>query len=228
AVALRPGDRRLDLACGTGIVARTAHGAGEGVEVAGVDLNRAMLTVARRIEPAIEWIEGDVGRLPVDDDSYDAATCQMAFMFFPDRSAALAEMARVVRPSGRLAVLVPAAIEAQAAYGPFVDVVVRRTGEAARSMLSTYWNCGDIGAFAALATGAGWKHVAATTPVGVAHFGSIEAFVDTELDATPLGDRIEDDDRTAIVDELRPVLSQWLTDDGLTIPFACNLVAGAA
>ena len=229
AVALREGDRLLDAACGTGIVARTARATwGERVAVTGLDLNQAMLTVAQRADSTIEWIESDVGAMPVDDDSYDAATCQMAFMFFPDRRAALSEMARVVRPDGRLAVLVPAHLEAQDAYGPFVDVAVSHTGDDARSMLSTYWNCGDIEAFTALADAAGWADPDATTPVGVAHFASIEHFVDTELDATPLGERVSDEARAEIVNDLRPELSQYLIDGRLTLPFACHLMTGRA
>lgn len=228
-VNLGPGDRLLDVACGTGIVARTAHDRwGEEIAVTGVDLNQAMLTVAARIEPGIEWVEGDVSSLPMEADSFDAATCQMAFMFFPDRRAALAELARVARPGGRLSILVPATLDLQDAYGPFVDVAVRHSGEDARSMLGTYWNCGDAAAFTRLATEAGWTDAMASTRVGVAHFASIEAFVDTELDATPLGERISDEARAEIVADLRPELSQYLADGRLTLPFACHLVTGKA
>lgn len=235
-VRLASGDRLLDVACGTGIVARTALATwGDQIDVSGVDLNPAMLAVASRIEPGIEWVEGDVGALPMATDTFDAATCQMAFMFFPDRRAALAEMARVVRPGGRLGVLVPAGLDAQDAYGPFVDVVTRHAGDDARAMLGTYWNCGDADAFAALATEAGWSAVEVTTPVGIASFASIEAFVDTELDATPLGERVSDEARTQIVTDLRPELSRHLVtgqshstpaEPVLTLPFACHLMTG--
>ena len=231
AVDLQPGHRLVDVACGTGIVARTARREfGDGVDVTGVDLNQAMLEVARRVEPGIEWVEGDAAALPMEPDTFDAATCQMAFMFFPDRRTALAEMARVVRPGGRLAALVPAGLEAQDAYGPFVDVAVRLSGDEARSMLGTYWNCGDANAFCALAEAAGWSAVSVTTPVGGAQFPSLEAFVDTELDATPLGNRVTDAARAEIAADLRPRLSQYLVDQagdgGLMLPFACHLVTG--
>ena len=232
-VSLDPGDRLLDIACGTGIVSRTAHDTwGGAITVTGVDLNQAMLTVARRMAPAIEWVEGDAARLPMDDDSFDAATCQMAFMFLPDRRGALTEMARVVRPGGRLAVLVPAGLEAQPAYAPFVEVAVGHSGEDARTMLGTYWNCGDADAFTGVATEAGWADAAAVTTLGAARFTSIEAFVDTELDATPLGERITDEARAEIVADLRPELSQYLVDhqrdEELALPFACHLVTGTA
>ena len=113
--------RVLDVACGTGIVARTAAEAlaGSG-QVVGLDLNPAMLAVARRVRPDLEWRQGDVASLPFSDGSFDRVLCQMALMFFPDRRQALREMARVTRPGSVVAVCVPAALEDQPAYAPFV------------------------------------------------------------------------------------------------------------
>ena len=68
AAGVAPGQRVLDVACGTGIVARTASEiVGADGAVVGVDLNEAMLTVARRVAPDLEWRAGDAGALPVDD-----------------------------------------------------------------------------------------------------------------------------------------------------------------
>jgi ubiquinone/menaquinone biosynthesis C-methylase UbiE len=52
----------------------------------GVDLNEAMLTVARRVRPDLEWQQGDVAALPFPDGSFDVVLCQMALMFFPTGS----------------------------------------------------------------------------------------------------------------------------------------------
>src|SRR5215207_6726204 len=117
AAGVAAGQRILDVACGTGIVARTAAdrvGAANGV---GVDLNEAMLTVARRVRPEIDWRQGDAEALPLDDSSVDTVLCQMALMFFPDRVRALREMARVVGRGGTVGVLVPSSLDAQPAYG---------------------------------------------------------------------------------------------------------------
>ncbi|MEM7340530.1 MAG: methyltransferase domain-containing protein [Actinomycetota bacterium] len=226
AADLGPGDHLLDVACGTGIVARTAREQfGSEVTVTGVDLNEAMLTVASRVEPEIDWRRGDVTDLPFERDSFDAAVSQMAFMFFPDRGRALAEMARVVRPGGRLAVVVPSALDVQPAYEPFVDVAVAHTGDEARSMLGTYWNCGDLPAFSALATSNGWSAVTSRTRIGTARFASVQDFVDTEIDGTPLAERISAAQRAAIVADLTPRLAAYETSGGLPIPFACNVVS---
>ena len=135
-----PGQAVLDVACGTGIVARTATDrlAGSG-RVVGVDLNEAMLAVARRLGPELEWQQSDVADLPFPDGSFDAVLCQMALMFFPDRTAALHEMARVTRRGGVVALVVPASLDEQPAYGPFVEMAVGHAGAGARSLLETYW-----------------------------------------------------------------------------------------
>ena len=76
----------------------------------------------------IEWRQGDVAALPFADASFDVVVCQMALMFFPDRAAALAEMARVAGTGGTVAVLVPSALDVQPAYGPFVEMAAQHAG----------------------------------------------------------------------------------------------------
>jgi SAM-dependent methyltransferase len=99
-----PGERVLDVACGTGIVARRA--AARGADATGVDLNAQMLEVARAAEPAIEWIEADAADLPLPDNTFDRVFCHQGLQFFADPSAAIREMRRVLAPGGRLAVSV--------------------------------------------------------------------------------------------------------------------------
>ena len=144
AAAVGPGDRMLDVACGTGVVARAAADrvAPDG-SVTGVDLNPAMLTVARRVAPEIDWRQGDVAALPFDDDAFDVVTCQSAIFFFPDPTGALREMGRVTRPGGRVAVQAFSSLSAQPAYGPWVDMVARYAGPDAVELLGTYWAYGD-------------------------------------------------------------------------------------
>ena len=111
AADLRAGQRVLDVACGTGVVARLAA-ARVGAEgaVAGVDVNPGMIAVARAAtagEPEIEWHEADAGNLPMADRSFDAVLCQMGLQFLPDKRAALREMRRVLDVGGRLTLNVP-------------------------------------------------------------------------------------------------------------------------
>jgi ubiquinone/menaquinone biosynthesis C-methylase UbiE len=105
-VQLTAGERVLDVACGTGCVARlAAERVGGSGKVVGIDLSAPMLAVARRVAPGIEWREGDAGSLPLQDgESFDAALSQQGFQFFADRAAAAREMHRALVPGGRVAI----------------------------------------------------------------------------------------------------------------------------
>ncbi len=121
----RPGERVLDIACGTGIVARTAAGrVGSGGTVVGLDVSAPMLDVARGIAAgeglSIEWREGSAMKLPFPDSAFEVVLCQQGLQFFPDRAAALREMHRVLGPGGRLALSVWRPIEGSPGF--VVDV----------------------------------------------------------------------------------------------------------
>jgi demethylmenaquinone methyltransferase/2-methoxy-6-polyprenyl-1,4-benzoquinol methylase len=102
--AVRPGDRVLDAACGTGDLALADLKAGAG-SVTGIDFSPRMLERARRKHRGIEWIEGDVLALPFAAASFDAATIGFGIRNVADLERALGELRRVLCPGGRLAVL---------------------------------------------------------------------------------------------------------------------------
>jgi len=109
--ALRPGERVLDVACGTGVVARLARErVGDSGAVAGLDANRCMLSVARSVaspKPAIEWHEASAEAIPLADALFDVVLCQLGLQFIADKRGALREMRRVLAPGGRLVLNVP-------------------------------------------------------------------------------------------------------------------------
>jgi SAM-dependent methyltransferase len=222
AAGISPGWRVLDVACGTGVAARAAADAG--ATVIGLDLNEAMLAVARRLRPDIEWRQGDVAELPFEDDSFDAVLCQSALMFFPDPAAALREMARVSKRDGTVAVQVYSSLSAQPGYGPFVEVAARHAGPEAVSLLSTYWIHGDVDELTRLFDSAGLEVTAIRTRLGTARFGSIEEMVRIEVESTPLVNRISDDTYRRIRADAEEALAQFRTDGGVEVPVEGHLV----
>jgi demethylmenaquinone methyltransferase / 2-methoxy-6-polyprenyl-1,4-benzoquinol methylase len=101
--AVAPGSRVLDACCGTGDLALAAERAGG--KVTGLDFSERMLARAREKSQTVEWVLGDVTALPFEDRSFDAVTVGFGIRNVPDLEAGLAELARVVRPGGRVACL---------------------------------------------------------------------------------------------------------------------------
>ena len=101
--AVRPGDRVLDACCGTGDLALAAERVGG--TVTGVDFSERMLVRARAKSGTVDWVLADVMALPFADGSFDAVTVGFGIRNVPDLEAGLAELARVLRPGGRLACL---------------------------------------------------------------------------------------------------------------------------
>ncbi|HEY7072464.1 MAG TPA: methyltransferase domain-containing protein [Acidimicrobiales bacterium] len=227
AAGVASGRKVLDVATGTGIVARTA--ADRGATVTGVDLNEAMLTVARRARPELDWRQGNAQRLPFGDREFDVVVSQMALMFFPDPAAALAEMARVVVPGGTVAVMVPGALDRQAAFAPFVAMAARHAGPEAVDLLTAYFRAGDLDELAGLMGAAGPAVTEQRRVDGTYRAPSVDAFVTTEVESTPLVERMSAETYQQIREEARTVLAPFTAGDGsVAAPFEANLVVAVA
>jgi ubiquinone/menaquinone biosynthesis C-methylase UbiE len=109
ALDLRPGQEVLDLAAGTGTTAFLLAREG-GVNVTGIDLgavqvNKALARASQLgLAQRVSFQVGDAERLPVDDERFDAVVCECAFCTFPDKHSAAGEMARVLRPGGKVGI----------------------------------------------------------------------------------------------------------------------------
>jgi SAM-dependent methyltransferase len=225
AAGVAPGQRVLDVACGTGILARTAaERIGPTGSVVGVDLNPAMLTVARRLRPDLDWRQGDVADLPFVDSTFDVVLCQSALMFFPDATRALREMARVCKPGGTVGVQVYSSLHEQPAYGPWVDMVARHAGPDTVSLLSTYWVHGDLDTLTGRFQSAGLEVADIRTALGTARWDSVDQMVQIEVESSPLVDRISDETYRRIREESRDVLGQYQAANGAAVPIASHLV----
>lgn len=111
-VSLLPGERVLDVACGTGLVTlAAARAVGTGGQVAGIDLSERMVAAAarsarERAVPNVAFTRMDAERLDLPDASFDVALCALGLMYMPDPEQALREMQRVLRPGGRVSLAV--------------------------------------------------------------------------------------------------------------------------
>lgn len=225
AAGVRPGHVILDVACGTGVVAREASNRQGGVgRVVGLDLNEAMLAVARRIRPDIEWRQGDAMALPFEPATFDVVLCQAALMFVPDAQVAMREMARVVKGSGTVGIQVWASRDVQSGFKPFYDVVARHAGPDAVDLIGAYWTLGDLARLRALCAGAGLTIVATTTRTGAIRLPSVDAYVTTEVESTPLIDRISSEVYQQIREEARVALAGFNTDAGFEMPIVGHVL----
>lgn len=229
AAGVRPGHAVLDVACGTGVVTReVADRLGEITAVVGLDLNEAMLTVARRLRPELSWQRGDATALPFPPDTFDVVLCQMALMFF-EPTTALTEMARVARPGGTVAVLVPASIGEQPAYSELVRVVTEEAGPDAAALMRTYWARGDADDLRRWCTEAGLADVEVQTHVRPARFASVDEMVTTEVESTPLAARLDEATYARIRARARDALARFETPERtVAAPLAARVVTSRA
>ncbi len=179
------GDRVLDVGCGTGVVARAcAELVGNRGRVVGLDLSEEMLAVARGVAPHLGWLRGNAGELPFADGSFDRVMSQLALMFFPDRAKAVAEMWRVLRPGGRLAIALAGPLSDVPAYVALIDLVGRHLGEAAASSVASRFVLGDPADLGRIVRSAGVEGFAIETYWGPERFPSPAGFAEAEIRAS--------------------------------------------
>ena len=192
AAGVAPGDRVLDVGCGTGVLAGAASGrVGASGRVVGIDPNEPMLTVARRRPEPVEWWSASAEAIPFAGSTFDRVVSQFALMYFADRARGLAEMARVTAPGGRVAVATWAAAEESPGYAALIDVTGRTLGEAAADALRAPFCLGDATTLGALVA-ASFADVEVRRHHGVARFDSIETMVHTEIRGWTLAATIDD------------------------------------
>lgn len=188
AAELRPGERVLDVACGTGAVTRLAAGrVGPGGTVAGLDPNPAMLAVAREVvrsDTPLSWHEAPAETIPLPDGSFDVALCGMGLQFFSDRAGGLRELRRVLAPGGRLVASLPG--PAPPPLQALEETLAEHAGPEAGAFVALVFSLHDPDELRALATEAGFDPVeVGSRRVGVA-LPSPGAFLWQYVESTPL------------------------------------------
>lgn len=181
------GDRVLDVACGTGVVARAAAGrVAPGGQVTGLDINPAMLAVARAQSSAIDWVAGSALAMPFDEASFDVVLCQLGLQFFPDRAAALSEMHRVLADGGRLGLSVYGPIEHNPATLALAQALDHHLGTGASQTKRAEHVLSYATLVDKLVREAGFCHITISTEQKLVQFSSAAEFVHVQLVATPL------------------------------------------
>ena len=224
AAGIERGQSVLDVACGTGVVAREARR--RTGEVVGLDRNPGMLAVAHRADPGVDWREGSAEALPFPDARFDAVVCQFGLMFFEDRTAALREMWRVLRPGGRLVVAVWDAAERSPGYAGMIALIDRLFGPEVACALRAPFVLGDPAVFAAELEAAG---IAAEieTRAGTARFPSIDDWVRTDVKGWTLAELIDDAGYALLLAAAREELRPFAGPDG-RVAFAAPVHLGVA
>jgi ubiquinone/menaquinone biosynthesis C-methylase UbiE len=223
---LGAGEWALDVACGTGIVARTAASrVGASGKVAGLDKNESMLEVARQasseMHPAIEWRKGNASDIPFPEAAFDVVFCQQGLQFFPDQSAALREIHRVLAPNGRLSLSVLRSIKYNPGYGLLAEILERHLGPDAGMMMRSPFPALSRDELRELITGAGFREVRIILGIGPVRYPSVQALFQYEAASSPLASSLlslEDRVHKALIHDLGEALQVYTDDQGIVFP----------
>lgn len=221
------GDRLLDVACGTGVVARTAAAVvGPDGIVVGADVNPAMLAVARALDDNIDWIDAPAESLPVASGFFDAAVCHFGLMFFTDIDAALGEMARVVRPGRPVVLATWADLSASSGYEAMVRLLDDEVGSDAADALRAPFTIGTESQLGA-ALERTFDHYKVWTEPGVARFPSLESWLRTEIRGWTLSEAIDDEGFDALLEAAQSRLDRFVQPSG-TVTFETPAIMAIA
>jgi ubiquinone/menaquinone biosynthesis C-methylase UbiE len=206
AASLRPGERVLDAACGTGVVTKlAAERVAPGGTVAGLDANPAMLAVARettRSDLSIDWHEAPAEDLPFADDSFDAVLCGMGLQFFSDKEAGVREFHRVLVPGGRLVANVPGPTPPPLEI--MADSLAHHIGPESASFVHAVFSLHDPDDLRNLATQAGFEDVEVRSAVTPLELPPPAEFLWQYVWSTPLAAAVaqaDEEDRAALENE---------------------------
>jgi ubiquinone/menaquinone biosynthesis C-methylase UbiE len=233
-VELSSGDRILDVACGTGIVARVAkERLGETGYVVGIDVSPDMLMVARSVAPTIDWREGNAGALPLRrGELFNVVVCQQGLQFFPDKPAAVEQMRGALASSGRLAVATWRSDDEIPFFLELRHVAERRLG----AIVDQRYSFGDAELLEALLRETGFRDVGSRTVTRTIRFDDGLPFL--RLNAMALigmstaGKGMDSAERKrameALVTESSPLLQDYVDGSGLAFELSTNLAIARA
>jgi SAM-dependent methyltransferase len=228
--ALQPGERVLDLACGTGVVARLAAAkVGPAGHVTGLDINAGMLAVARSLPPpsgaSVTWVEGSAMATNLPDASFEVVLCQQGLQFFPDKSAALGEVRRILVPNGRVLFSV------WKSMAPYIRVVGEALERLVGVEVATKFRVPRVGlpddvALRRLLSEAGFREIQIHPSTMIVQLPTVEKFTLGHLSGTPVAGAVAalgEEKRAALERQVKIALQPYANADGLAIPDEINI-----
>lgn len=229
--APQPGEHVLDVACGTGIGARlVAEVFGRGGRVAGLDIDAGVIEVARRTAGRcgmqIEWHCASALEMPFDDAAFDLCLCLQGIQFFPDRVAGLAQIRRVLKPSGRLVASLWGPLDANRGHHAVVAALERQNVDASPAKRAC--SLSDPAEIRAAVAKAGFGHIEIQTEDGTSRFESMRAFVDGMTIGSPSTRhavaRLPESGRDIFVKDVTAMLEPYLDAGRLTYPMRTHIL----
>ena len=231
-VSPAPGSDVLDVACGTGIVARTVSATVKNrVRVTGLDNNPEMLKHASTLSKSsgleINWQQGEADQIPFEDHRFDYLFCQQGLQFFPDPQQALKEMHRVLKPGGRLGLNIIRSIDYHIAFKILADELEKHVGETAGNMMRGPFPEWDQKTLRSMVEDAGFENLSLHIEIISMRFPSPEEFLRQEAVSSPLAgemEALETDIRNQLIDNLNRSLEPYQDDNGVVFPMETVMV----
>jgi ubiquinone/menaquinone biosynthesis C-methylase UbiE len=234
---VQPDSRVLDVACGTGAVARiAARLAGAGGAVTAIDLGEPTLAIARsrrseRGAAPIEYRRSDAEELPFAESIFDVAVCQQGLQFFPDRPRALAEMRRVLKAGGRLAIATWTDI-AGSPLGAVADALARHVSTEAGAVMHSPFALHSGEDLHRLVAAAGFREIVVEAETKQCTWASHSDFALRAIAAGPIAPLLAaapEDARHAVNQEVAERLAAHATADGcLRMSMTSNVLIARA
>ncbi len=230
-----PSAQVLDLACGTGLLVRTLlDRLGDSAHVYGVDADPSMLAYAARTtsDRRVSWHQADATRIPIEASALDVVVCNQGLQFFPEPIAVLAEISRVLRPGGRLALAVWGPLEHNPWPKAMSVALGGVLGNDARRGSESVCGLGDPAQVRRLLIGAGFDDIKADEVRLTATHPDIRDAIDGQLAALPSAaaiDALGPHGRNRIIDTMTHELSGWVGADGaLAVPRSCVMATATS
>ncbi len=217
---LQPGERVLDVACGTGAATRlAAQRVGSEGAVCGVDVNPGMLAVARSTSPAgIEWREASAEELPLPDEGFEVVLSQLGLQFVANKPMALREAHRVLVEGGRLLISVPG--PTPEILGLLETALARHIGPEAAAFVQAVFSLHEPNEIRLLLADAGFATVEVSRTVKPLLLPPPEDFLWQYVYSTPLAAvalELHDEQRAAIEREVLAGCEPFIEDGALVL-----------